>query len=121
MSPYLYSELPDVVDAHVAVLLREAFNMYGAKGHRHHVLFLDRACGTYEEIVVALAIVLRTVNTYRGSVAFVTRRKDMRELLRLSGLRSRCAPFNVWRGEAMRERERPAVSSGLTERMTNDR
>lgn len=87
-APYLYSELPDVVDRHVARLLCEAFALYGKSGHRNHVLYLDRASGAYSDIVAALAMAVRTVHSFKGSLAFITRRKDMRELLSASGLQT---------------------------------
>jgi hypothetical protein len=82
----LYSELPDVLDPHASRLLCEAFSLYGASGHHHHVLFLDRASGTDDEMVYALTEVLRVVRSYRGTVTFITRRKDMYQMLERSGL-----------------------------------
>lgn len=107
-APYLYSELPDTVDRHVARLLRETFLFYGECGHRNHVLYLDRASGAYGEVVTALALVIRAVRSYGGSLAFVTRRKDMQHLLSSSGLRkyvriyqSKPVPSGVRRQKAL--------------------
>lgn len=85
--PYVYSELPDVIDCHVAGMMREAFLLYGETGHQNHLLYLDRASGMYDEIVLALITVIRAVRSYRGTIAFITQRNDIRALLSSSGMR----------------------------------